>query len=80
VVNTISGTLTPIHTAGGRAERPITVGRYTYPLDVAFGRGRMPAVVLDTYSGQVTLVDTRARRRLRRVKVGRYPIAVAIAP
>ncbi len=78
VVNTISGTLTPI--SGGRAGRPISVGRYTYPLDVAFGPGRMPAVVLDTYSGQVTLVDTRARRALRRVKVGRYPVAVAIAP
>ena len=78
VVNTISGTLTPI--SGGRAGRPISVGRYTYPLDVAFGPGRMPAVVLDTYSGQVTLVDTHARRALRRVKVGRYPVAVAIAP
>ena len=77
-MNTISGTLTPI--SGGRAGRPISVGRYTYPLDVAFGPGRMPAVVLDTYSGQVTLVDTHARRALRRVKVGRYPVAVAIAP
>jgi YVTN family beta-propeller protein len=78
VVNTISGTLTPI--SGGRARSPISVGQYTYPLDIAFGPGRLPAVVLDTYSGQVTLVDTHARRALRRVKVGRYPVAVAIAP
>ncbi len=78
VVNTISGTLTPI--SGGRTRRPISVGQYTYPLGIAFGPGHAPAVVLDTYSGHVTVVDTRARRALGQIKVGSYPIAVAIAP
>ena len=58
----------------------IPVGRDTYPLDVSFGPGRAPAVVLDTYSGQVTLVDTRTRRALRRIKVGSYPVAAATVP
>ena len=80
VVNTISGTLTPIHTGTGRAGRAIPVGQYTYPLGVSFGAGRAPAVVLDTYSGQVTLVDTRTHRALRRIKVGGYPVAATIVP
>ena len=79
VVNTISGTLTPIAVASGRASRPIPVGSYTYPLGMAFVPGRAEAVVLDTYSGQVTLVNTQARRAVKRVRVGSFPVAVAIA-
>jgi len=80
VVNTISGTLTPIRAGTGRAGRPVPVGKYTYPLGISFGSGRLPAVVLDTYSGQVTLVDTRTHRALRRIKVGSYPVVAAIVP
>jgi YVTN family beta-propeller protein len=79
VVNTISGTLTPIAMGSGRTRRPISVGAYTYPLGMAFVPGRAEGVVLDTYSGQVTLVNTRAGRAVKRVKVGSFPVAVAIA-
>ena len=80
MVNTISGTLTPLDIRTGRAGRPISVGSYSYPLNVAFVPGRATAVVLDTYSGKVTLVNTRTRRALRPIKVGSYPVAMAIAP
>jgi len=60
--------------------KPISVGSYSYPLDVAFVPSRATAVVLDAYSGQVTLLNTRARRALRPIKVGGYPAAIAIVP
>jgi len=78
VGNTISGTRTPLDIRSGRAGKPISVGSYSYPLDVAFVPSRATAVVLYTYSGQVTLVNTRARRALRPIKVGSYPAALAI--
>jgi YVTN family beta-propeller protein len=75
VVNSISGTLTPI--TAGRAGRPISVGLYAYPTAVSFTG--TTAVVLDTYAGQVSLVDTASRHVLKSVNVGGYPQAVAIS-
>lgn len=77
VVNTISGTLTPISTTTRRAGRPISVGTYSYPTAITMAGA--VAVVVDTYSGQVTLVSTRTRKRLATIGVGSYPVAAAVA-
>jgi hypothetical protein len=77
VVNTISGTLTPVSRLTGRAGQPISVGIYSYPTAIALA-GRT-AVVVGTYAGRAVLVDTRTGRAIARIKTGRYPVAVAIA-
>jgi hypothetical protein len=79
VVNTISGTVTPVSTATGRAGRPIPVGTYAYPTTIALAQGGATAVVVGTYAGRVALVNTRTRRTVAQVRTGRYPVAVAIA-
>ena len=79
MVNTISGTLTPIATASGRRGRPVSVGLYSYPTTIGLAPGGKTAVVLDTYGGQVSLVNTRTHRARPPVTVGGYPVAVAIA-
>jgi DNA-binding beta-propeller fold protein YncE len=77
VVNTISGTLTPLSVRTGRAGPPISVGTYAYPTAIAL-TGHT-AVVAGTYAGRAALVDLRTRRTIARIKTGRYPVAVAIA-
>jgi YVTN family beta-propeller protein len=77
VVNTISGTLTPVSTRTARAHKPIGVGVFTYPTTLALSGNT--AVVIGTYAGRVTLVNTRTRHVTARLKVGNYPVAVAIA-
>ena len=80
VVNTISGTLTPITLASGQASKPVSVGLYSYPTAIALAPAGSTAVVVDTYGGQVSLVNTSSRRALKSINVGSYPVAVAIAP
>lgn len=75
---TISGTVTPVGTATGRAGRPIPVGRYAYPTTIALAPGGTTAVVASPYAGRVTLVNTRTRHTTP-VTTGSYPVAVAIA-
>ncbi len=79
MVNTISGTVTPVSTRTGRAGPPIGVGTYSYPLAIALAPSGHTAVVVGTYAGRVALLDTRTRRTIARIKTGRYPVAVAIA-
>jgi YVTN family beta-propeller protein len=79
VVNTISGTVTPVNTKTHRAGRPVSVGIYAYPTAIALVPGTANAVVVGTYGGKVSLVNTHTRRRWAKVSVGRYPVAVAVA-
>ncbi len=80
VVNTISGTLTPVAVASGRAGRPVSVGLYSYPTAIELAPSGSTAVVVDTYGDQITLVNTRTGRVHKSINVGSYPVAVAIAP
>ncbi len=78
VVNTISGTITPVST-NGRTSRPISVGIYSYPTAIAIAPGARIAAVVDTYSGQLSLVNLRSRHAAHPITVGSFPVAVAIA-
>jgi len=78
VVNTISGTLTPITLASGHAGKPVSVGLYSYPTAIALAPAGSTAVVVDTYGDQVSLVNTTSRRTLKSINVGSYPVAAAI--
>jgi len=80
VVNTISGTITPVAVASGRAGRPVSVGLYSYPTAIELAPSGTTAVVIDSYGGQVTLVNVRTGRALKSINVGNYPVAAAIAP
>ena len=80
VVNTISGTLTPISLASGQTGKPVSVGIYSYPTAIVLAPTGSTAVVVDSYGGQVTLVNTSSRRAVKSINVGGYPVAVAIAP
>jgi YVTN family beta-propeller protein len=78
VVNTISGTVTPVSTKTGRAGPAIPVGIYSYPTAIALAPSGT-AVVVSTCSGQVRLLDTHTRHVMARILVGSLPVAVAIA-
>ena len=78
VVNTISGTVTPVST-NGLTSRPISVGTYSYPTAIAIAPGDRIAAVVDTYSGQLSLVNLRSRHAAHPITVGGFPVAVAIA-
>jgi YVTN family beta-propeller protein len=78
VVNSISGTVTPLATASGRLSAPISVGLYSYPTTLAVTDST--AVVLDTYAGQVSLINTKTRHVFAPLTVGNFPVAVAISP
>jgi YVTN family beta-propeller protein len=80
VVNTISGTVTPVGAATGRAAKPISVGAYSYPTAIALAPSGSLAVVVDTYSGQVTLINTSTLRSVATVTAGNYPVAAVVAP
>jgi YVTN family beta-propeller protein len=85
IVNTISGTLTPVSVTNGtveaaRAGQPISVGLYSYPTAIELAPTGALAVLIDSYGDQVTLVNTRTHHAVRRINVGSYPVAVAITP
>jgi DNA-binding beta-propeller fold protein YncE len=75
VVSTISAALAKV-SAAGPAEKPVSVGLYSYPAELAFAG--TTAVVIDNYASQVSLVDTRTGHAYRPVRVGPSPDAVAI--
>ena len=79
MVNTISGTVTPVSTTTGHAGPPIPAGVYNYPTAITLAPGGGTAVVVGTYAGKVTLIDTRTRHAVAQVKVGAYPVAAAVA-
>jgi YVTN family beta-propeller protein len=79
VVNTISGTVTPINTKTRRAGRPVSVGVYAYPTEIALVPGTSEAVIVGTYGGKVAVLNTRTQRTQATTRVGRYPVAVAVA-
>ncbi len=78
VVNAISGTITPVDVAGGRAERPIPVGTYAYPTQIVPAADGDTAIVLGTYAGTVRVVDTRTRSASGPIKVGALPVAAVV--
>ena len=80
VVNTVSGTVTPINVATGTAAKSFSVGVYSYPTLIDLAPAGSLGVVVDTYGDQVTLVNTSSRKSIARINVGNYPDAVAIAP
>jgi YVTN family beta-propeller protein len=77
-VNTISGTITPVDVARGRAGKAISVGTYAYPTQIVPASDGRTAVVLGTYAGTVRLVNTRARSASAPIKVGALPVAAAV--
>ena len=79
VVSTISGTVTPVNVATRTADKPISVGLYSYPTAITLAPSGSLAVVVDTYGDQVTLVSTASRKAVKTINVGSYPDAVAIA-
>lgn len=80
MVNTISGTVTPVSTATNRAGHAISVGLYDYPLAIDRGRPGGDVLVLDTYAGQVTPVSAATGHVFPAVTVGDFPVADVIAP
>ena len=79
MVNTISGTVTPVSTATGRPGHPIRVGIYSYPTAITVPPSGHTSVVVGTYTGRVALVNTRTRHTIAWITVGSYPVAAAIA-
>jgi YVTN family beta-propeller protein len=79
VVNTISGTVTPVSTTSGQGSRPIRVGIYSYPTAITLAPSGPISVVVGTYAGRVTLINTRTRHAIAWITVGSYPVAAAIA-
>ncbi|HEY3773856.1 MAG TPA: alkaline phosphatase family protein [Solirubrobacteraceae bacterium] len=78
VANSISSTITPVNIASGRAGRPISVGKDTYPSALTVAPGGRTALVLDTYAGTVRLLRTRTSAVSPAIHVGGYPSAVAV--
>ncbi len=80
VVNTISGTVTPLSVATGKTGRAILIGTYSYPTAIQLAPAGPTAVVISPYAGQITLLDTATRKVVATVNVGSYPVAAAITP
>ena len=78
VVNTISGTITPVDVASGHTGKAISVGTYAYPTQIIPASDGRTAVVLGTYAGTVRLFDTRSRAASSPIKVGALPVAAAL--
>ena len=79
MVNTISGTVTPVSTTTGQPARPIRVGLYSYPTAITLAPSGHLGVVVGTYAGRVALINTRTRHTVAWVTVGSYPVAAAVA-
>ena len=78
VVNTISGTITPVNVDRGHAGKAISVGTYAYPTQIIPASDGRTAVVLGTYAGTVRLFDTRSRSASGPIKVGALPVTAAV--
>jgi YVTN family beta-propeller protein len=78
VVNSGSGSVTPIDLATRRAGPPIRVGKH--PLAIAVRPGGKTAYVVNSRSGTVTPIDTATWRAGPPIPVGRDPQSIAITP
>ena len=78
VVNSDSGTVTPVNLAKRRAGRPIRSG--STPLAIAITPGGQTAYVVNRGSGTVTPIATATRRAGTPIAVGRDPQTIAITP
>ena len=78
VVNSGSGTVTPIDMITRRAGKPIRVG--TDPQAIAITPDGRTAFVANADSGTVTPVDTVTRRAAGPIRVGADPRAIVITP
>jgi YVTN family beta-propeller protein len=78
VVNSDSGSVTPIDLAKRQAGDPIRVGKH--PLAIAITPGGKTAYVVNSGSGTVTPIDTASRRAGPPIPVGRDPQTIAITP
>jgi YVTN family beta-propeller protein len=78
VVNSGSGSVTPIDLATRQAGRPIRVGKH--PLAIAITPGGQTAYVANSRSGTVTPIDTATWRAGTPIPVGRDPQNIAITP
>ena len=78
VVNSDSGSVTPINLGTRKAGRPIRVGKH--PLAIAITPGGQTAYVANSGSGTVTPIDTVTRRAGPPIPVGRDPQSIAVTP
>lgn len=78
VVNSTSGTVTPIDTTTDKPGPAITVGRY--PAAIAITPNGQTAYVANGGSGTVTPITTANNTAGPPITVGRYPAALAITP
>lgn len=80
VANLLSGTISRIALAGGRAERPVSLGRRSGPWAIAVAPGGRTLWVASAGNGTVTPVSTRTGRAGRAIRVPRLPEELAVAP
>jgi YVTN family beta-propeller protein len=78
VVNSASGTVTPVNLVTRRAGKPIRVG--ADPRAIAITPSGRMAYVVNSASGTVTPIVTGTRRAEAPIRVGSDPQAIAIAP
>ena len=78
VVNSGSGSVTPIDLATRQAGRPIRVGKH--PLAIAVRPGGKTAYVVNSRSGTVTPINTATWRAGTPIPVGRDPQSIAVTP
>jgi YVTN family beta-propeller protein len=78
VVNSASGTVTPVNLVTRRAGKPIRVG--ADPRAIAITPSGRMAYVVNSGSGTVTPILTGTRRAEAPIRVGSDPQAIAIAP
>ena len=78
VVNSGSGSVTPIDLATRRAGDPIRVGKH--PLAIAITPGGKTAYVVNSRSGTVTPIDTATWRAGTPIPVGRDPQTITVTP
>jgi YVTN family beta-propeller protein len=78
VANYGAGTVTPISTATGTADTPITVG--THPAAIAVTPNGQTAYVANEGSGTVTPIATATNVRGAAITVGASPDAIGITP
>ena len=78
VVNSSSGTVTPVDLGRRRVGTAIAVGRD--PVAVALARDKTTAYVVNHGSNSVTPIDTATNRPGKPIPVGKGPCAIAISP
>ena len=79
VVNSGSGTVTPIRAADGTALKPIKVGSNPDAIAITPG-GKTAYVALNLKFGRLRPIRTATNTALRAIKVGNEPTAIAITP